>query len=239
MAEGFDDSDKIRRNLVVFSTAIIVGAFLSVRIDGSMKLLGIAEIAKPEPWKVWFVLAAMVLYQLVRYRFDGETGQLFVQARDFLRGVAAPRVGRYLSRRLHRDILRTGTSPVLESNVLTDAIIDLSRPQVPGQSVGRGEWVLASLSMTGMHEGGVWQGRHHFSIGIVAGDSTRATTTYADYKAPKHVRVPISIRAVLLLIFYSKIGIDLLFPFLVGFSALGVCLWKLSAVLLVGNSWLH
>ncbi|AOY93788.1 hypothetical protein BKK79_20145 [Cupriavidus sp. USMAA2-4] len=235
MAEGFDDSDKIRRNLVVFSTAILVGAFLSVKIDGNMKLLGIAEIAKPEPWKVWSVLASMVLYQIIRYRFDGETGQLFAQARDFLRGVSAPLVGKYLCRRLHRDILRTGTSPVLESTVLTDAIRHLSSHQVPGQPDGSEEWVLAPLSMTGMHEGGVWQGRHHFSIGIVAGDSTRVTATYADYNAPKHVRVPISVRAVLQLVFYSKVGIDLLFPFLVGFSALGVCFWKLGAALLVGT----
>lgn len=235
MAEGFDDSDKIRRNLVVFSTAILVGAFLNVKIEGSAKLLGIAEIAKPEPWKVWFVLSALVIYQLTRFRFDGGTGLLLHSAKEYLRNVTAPRVGNYLVRRLGRDIRRSGQSPVLVSTVLVDAIRNLEVLDVPGQLHSRtDEWKLASLTMTGAHEGGIWKGRHYFDVVTSAGESMRSTRTYADYSVPVLARPFIAARSLFQLVFYSKIGVDLLFPYLVGFGALGVCAWKFATAVLKG-----
>jgi len=240
MPEGFDDSDKIRRNLVVFSTAIIVGASLGVKVEGGAKLLGFAELAKPEPWKVWSVMACLLLYQIARYRFDDATDKLLEKAQEQYRKAVVPQIGRYLGRRLLRDIQRSGTSSLLESTALMDSIQSLEAKDVPGVESSGAPWQLAQLRMTGKHEGAVWRGRHNFQVVLtVDGEgsqgNSRSTSAFADYTTPRFIKPPIVLYALARVAFYSKTGIDLLFPYLLGFTALLVCLWKIFAPLL--NGW--
>ncbi len=208
------------------SSAILVGAFLGVKVEGSAKLLGLAEISHPEPWKVWLVLTVAILYLIIRYRFDPSTEELAKQTKEQFGLLAVPRVGRYLSRQLFLDLQSKGSSKVLENSILPDAINSLGETQVPGQ-VGTPK--LASLALLNQHEGGIWQGRHHFHIALSVGESLRGTSSFADYRTPLHIRLPIAFYAFVRLILYSKVGINVLFPYLMGGAALIVCGWKLSA----------
>lgn len=64
-----DDDDKIRRNLVVMSVAILLVAFLDVPVQ-QVLAKAIAEDWKPSLARGWFAAFAVLFYFALRYRFD-------------------------------------------------------------------------------------------------------------------------------------------------------------------------
>lgn len=62
-----DEDSKVRRNLVVYSTVVIVVTFLGIQpMQILLKLLGV-ENGKIEPWRVWTVSAAVLMYLWLRF----------------------------------------------------------------------------------------------------------------------------------------------------------------------------
>lgn len=96
-----DEDDKVRRNLVMFSMAILLFAWLDVPLAAvAAKLLG----DKPEgpqvvlaPWKVWSAVAALLIYLILRYRFSDEASKGFSALRADQQAAYAMRVARHLT----------------------------------------------------------------------------------------------------------------------------------------------
>ncbi|MFJ4294423.1 hypothetical protein ACIP1U_32390 [Cupriavidus sp. NPDC089707] len=68
-----DTLDKLRRNTVVLSAAIIAAWWLQLKVPEQLRLLGLTEgLPLPAPWRVWVAVAAVHLYCFVRYYLSGE-----------------------------------------------------------------------------------------------------------------------------------------------------------------------
>ncbi len=65
-----DDDDKVRRNLVVFSAAVLASEFLEVHELGLLSHLFSSSHYKPEPWRLTAFAMLVLLYLLLRYRFS-------------------------------------------------------------------------------------------------------------------------------------------------------------------------
>jgi len=66
-----DEDSKVRRNLVVFSTMILVVTFLQVQpVKLIQEALKLQDLGIP-PWKTWVMVALTLAY--LRYRFNTST----------------------------------------------------------------------------------------------------------------------------------------------------------------------
>jgi hypothetical protein len=80
-----DSDDKIRRNLIVVSTAVLVGAWLELPAASVMKrVLGDDISATVQPWRLWAAVLAMLFYLALRYRFSLGAPKAWYDARSEL-----------------------------------------------------------------------------------------------------------------------------------------------------------
>lgn len=71
-----DADDKVRRNLVSFSSAVLLLAWLEVPLN---EVLHKAGVSNPVPaWRAWFAAAAVLLYLWARFHYNGQ-GREFIQ----------------------------------------------------------------------------------------------------------------------------------------------------------------
>lgn len=65
-----DTQDKVRRNLVVFIAAIVIGWFLDLKLTTITKLFVAADIDNVNAGRLWVVTLVVLIYLFLRYRFD-------------------------------------------------------------------------------------------------------------------------------------------------------------------------
>jgi hypothetical protein len=66
-----DTDDKIRRNLVVVSAAVVVGAWLELGAGSVLeRVLGQTTATTITPWRLWAAVLALLAYLALRYRFS-------------------------------------------------------------------------------------------------------------------------------------------------------------------------
>lgn len=71
---GDDTEDKIRRNLVAFSSIVILGAWLDIPLKAiADKALTSGALDQVTPWRVWVAVVAVQAYLILRFRFSAET----------------------------------------------------------------------------------------------------------------------------------------------------------------------
>lgn len=82
-----DSDDKIRRNLIVASTAVLLGAWLELPAASVMKrLLGDDISATVQPWRLWTAALALLVYLILRYKFSpGALRAWFLCKEEFAR----------------------------------------------------------------------------------------------------------------------------------------------------------
>ncbi|RQM45240.1 hypothetical protein EHZ19_25060 [Paraburkholderia bannensis] len=68
-----DTPDKLRRNVVALSAAILTIAFFHLSFKPTGNLLGLAEVGNVSPFKVWLDLATVLLYVGLRYHHADDT----------------------------------------------------------------------------------------------------------------------------------------------------------------------
>ncbi|SOE48684.1 hypothetical protein SAMN05446635_0235 [Burkholderia sp. OK233] len=97
-----DLPDKLRRNVVVLSAAIVAVNVFHLSFKPSGMLLGFAEVGHVTPLKAWLALSAVLVYLFLRYWFYEDTDQeLTLLAQEFQnRRYAA--IKRHLERALER-----------------------------------------------------------------------------------------------------------------------------------------
>jgi len=62
-----DSEDKLRRNLVVFAAAILGTVILQPKLAHNGQLLGFIETKDVDPFRMWGVIAAILVYLIYRY----------------------------------------------------------------------------------------------------------------------------------------------------------------------------
>ena len=69
-----DTQDKVRRNLVVFSAAIVIGWFLDLKLTAITQLfVSTSDLINADARKLWIVTFAVLVYLFLRYKFDTAT----------------------------------------------------------------------------------------------------------------------------------------------------------------------
>lgn len=90
-----DTTDKVRRNIVTFSAAILGTSFLQLKLE-KFGMIGI-DLSGVSPLRVWIVLFAVLVYLFMRYHFDDNTHKEREKSyRDFIAS-RAPIVARMIS----------------------------------------------------------------------------------------------------------------------------------------------
>ena len=109
---GDDTDDKIRRNLVAFSSVVILGAWLGLPLSAvADRVLAAGTVDKLEPWRVWSAVVAELVYLVLRFRFSKETRSDAFAAREEWRKVVRRQVERLLRRDFHRFVQTGRDSP--------------------------------------------------------------------------------------------------------------------------------
>lgn len=89
-----DDDDKVRRNLVVMSTAILLVAFLDVPVQ-SMLSKGVSADWQPSLARGWLAAFVVLFYMAMRFRFHPASSNAFGEVhtfhRDLLRRIVSTR----------------------------------------------------------------------------------------------------------------------------------------------------
>jgi hypothetical protein len=67
-----DEDDKVRRNLVMVSSAILISAWLEVPFAAFIGKLVDISYVKPDSWKVWVVGFFVMIYLALRYSFSSD-----------------------------------------------------------------------------------------------------------------------------------------------------------------------
>lgn len=97
-----DSEDKLRRNLVVFAAAILGTMILQPKLAHNGQILGFIETKDVDPFRMWAVIAAILLYLIYRYWHS----KARVDAWRHWTGFADSRANRFLERRLSDVIAR-------------------------------------------------------------------------------------------------------------------------------------
>lgn len=240
-----DTPDKLRRNIVVLSAAILAIAFFHLSFKPTGTLLGFAEVGNVSAFKVWLALSAVLAYAFLRYRFDAATGESLSAMRDefdrFVKLAVTHRAERAVSRYLiqgtqHwlpywiRDIdrfvdqvakdaafLGTDTRPV--SAEIRATRRELSRDSDlfcdEADSPWRGEFTFTYAAQ--------WEFDGGTSFGSCGGYS-KSAYIYEMYGLGR----PMLLATALLRAPHSKGAIDVVLPFVLSGLAMLVCLYKIA-----------
>lgn len=95
-----DEDSKIRRNLVVASTLVVLAWWLRLPLDKlSEKMFGVSSAPGLE-WRVWLAAIVVLLYLLHRFRFAGEAAGAFVQWRNSRSNLRQELIQRHFEKRM-------------------------------------------------------------------------------------------------------------------------------------------
>lgn len=224
-----DTQEKIRRNVVTLSAAIVAIFFIDPAIKDQVSLLGIAHLEKINPTKLWVCVTVALFYLGLRYRFGDQTlQQLSLMREEYLR-FRRKRMELKLTAEM-RDFLRFGAKPKLIADPQSYANELIEAAAVPPNSK------IKSIKIIADRLYGEWpfsRGDVGFTVDIEWGDGrtfVRDKGRDCRYQIPIHSRIGINVFAFLRLAIYSKSGVDVLAPIVLVCIAMALCVWKLIAL---------
>lgn len=221
-----DTPDKLRRNVVALSAAILAVFFLNLSFKPSASLLGIADVGNLAAWKVWLCLSVVLVYMFLRYRFDDATEvalkSMQAEYHDFVAMMLARLGQRVAERYLLRGHLPSWTQGLDALNDaewqaygtrygrLRSVKVDIG---VRTDSPDRFDTVFICREIDGKWDrDGVWK---------------RSISSSFSFKAPGPLRVLVRCKAAWRTV-YSKGAVDVAVPFALAALAASVCLIRLG-----------
>lgn len=157
-----DEDTKIRRNLVMVSSAILVSAWLHIPLLGVWDKL--FQVSKPDDWKVWVVEFALLIYLGLRYRFSDEGSHYVTTAASELDTIRRHRATDFAQSEANR-LTKTGVESPIFKGELSTLISHLTkdRPQVANDM--RPEMLVTLVEQS--------QSAWEFTIGVAASWDTK------------------------------------------------------------------
>jgi hypothetical protein len=222
-----DLPDKLRRNVVVLSAAIVAITLFHLSFKPTGTLLGFAEVGKITPLKVWLALTVVLVYVFLRYWFhddtDSERARL-VQEFDNRRFAL---IMGHLKRAAEQYLMRRRTPRCLID------FDDFAEEKI-ARFADRGRLTRA-IANPGLDRDAhsPWRGNVRFSLYLQWADGNHFQNTFGrsyTFQLPKPLVAWIVLRGVLRTATYSKSSVDVLVPIGLAALAAGMCVFQLLTV---------
>lgn len=226
---SFDDTtEKVRRNVVVLSSGIIIASALDLQTDQASKLFGVIELQSIGTLRFWLILSIVLIYVFLRYWFDSET---FSQKSRLLSELSIIRLDvltKYLKFEVKQAFKKNTLPPSIDNfeelkkpellvryenhESLSEINIDLSIERSPGSSWSG--WVLPDYQLE-------WDKKHF---------STKSGGNRYQFVLSKNKENFLEVISFVKLFLYSKSSVDFLIPILLFVISLGICLSKMAII---------
>ncbi|GAB6847580.1 hypothetical protein [Paraburkholderia kururiensis] len=221
-----DLPDKLRRNVVVLSAAIVAITVFHLSFKPSGTLLGFAEVGNVTPLKVWLALSAVLAYVFLRYWFHDDTDRDLRALVDHYRGLRYAAIQRRLTADVRAYLLRHRRQPrwtegfeAVEGDVFAQAYADFGGP------------AAVDLKPSVQHpDHSPWSGDVGFTIAVQwRGGQSRGLSggQRYQYRLPRLVATAIAGESMLRTATYSKSAVDLLVPIALSIAAGAMCVGQL------------
>jgi len=212
-----DTDEKIRRNLIVASTAVLLGAWLNLPALAIVKrVLGEDAGSSVQPWRLWAAVIALLLYLSLRYRFSDGVRHAWDTNRAEFQSFRIAAMDAMLVSEAKR-YTKTGAESSafyseLNSYVASRGGTRKTRPEIALNKIthhtpGKGE---AELSLS-------WSAEH-------VSDSSDRPIGFELSKQDSRIA---NARALVRLLAYSRSSTSMLVPSTMAALALGISTWRL------------
>lgn len=227
-----DDNDKTRRNLVVWSAAIIAVWSLDIRIGQVAGEVWVLKGSGAAPWKLWMAASLVHAYLWVRYRFspDGvQTQASWALSRREL-------FDEYVWRRLRTEAVALGKNRLPTRSWITklDTVQALREQFTPKQTDSGISWEVSAHESTAVAAG------HKASTRKLFGEFLLIARTLAGghpqksqrqrIEVPKLRSLAFGLRARVVAALYSEASAKAVLPRILAAIAAAVLAWQLGAV---------
>ena len=213
-----DSDEKIRRNLIVASAAVLIGAWLKLpTLAITKRIFGEDAATAVAPWRLWAALIAVLVYLVLRYKFSNGARHDWETARAEFQEFRLARMTAVLVGEARR-YTKTGAESrafhgALESYVKSRVGTHSTRPEITftkttHRSLGKGE---VEISLAWPAEG--------------IGDSSDRPV---GFELSKLQMITTYLAALLRLLGYSQSSTSLLVPVAMATTALGISIWRLG-----------
>lgn len=223
-----DDDDKVRRNLMVASVLVLLYFWLDVPRDViTERLLGSSAKVQLSQWRVWAVIAAAIAYQLHRFWSVSGESEEWRRASGLLDSLRSNRLQTMANSEVQRMREHGGrfqhlspTPPDKYRSIGINATQREDLPPVDARWIQQWNKPISNDS---------WY--HAMHIGPSKDSQAQEHSPLLHLHVPARMRWRHDVPAMLWLLktrFFSDFGI----PYLLGYAALLVALWNLSAAAL-------
>lgn len=223
-----DTPDKVRRNAVTFSAAIIGMSFLQVKIE-KLGILGI-ELTGISSLRACIALLVVLIYLFLRYHFDENTGEEWDLAKKAFILARAPYIALILSKDA-LSMLEKGSSlrHLTNERWITD---DFNAVQKQA-----GQFTHATMQATSpsnfSERIGSTQLTAIFHRSRTDGDHWAALHRSSEYKLPKHIWYLRTAQTALRQAIYSRSSVNVFLPYILAASAAVILVSKIIDGLLL------
>jgi hypothetical protein len=223
-----DLPDKLRRNVVVLSAAIVAITVFHLSFRPTGTLLGFAEVGNVTPLKVWLALTAVLVYMFQRYWFDEQTDKERAQLVAEFSSRRFAQIAWHLSSSVeqyfvHQRPLRLLTDPYDLSDLVPDRLGNAGRPK------------RAAVQVTVERSANsAWQGKVRYAVELEWASGHRLTPLnggfghFYGFQFPGCLAAWIIVRCALRTATYSKGAVDTLVPIGLASVAFGICVFQLA-----------
>jgi hypothetical protein len=221
-----DLPDKLRRNVVVLSAAIVAITVFHLSFKPTGTLLGFAEVGNVTPLKVWLTLSVALAYMFLRYWFHDETDEDLRALVDHYKGARYAAIQRCLTADVRAYLLQRRRQPLWtegfaaqEDDMFAQAYADFGGP------------AAVDLRPTVQHpEHSPWSGEVGFTIAVDwPGGQHRGMSggRQHPYRLPRYIAMRIAVGTALRTATYSKGSVDVLVPIGLAAIAAAMCVFQL------------
>jgi hypothetical protein len=228
---SFDDTaEKVRRNVVILSSAIIIAWFLNLHVDRASKLFGVIELESTPPIKLWGLAIIIMIYVFLRYWFDEKTRSQKNHLYSELSIIKLNILSAYLKFEISQSFKKNKAPPSIHNfeelkkpdlliryenqESLSEVNIDLSIERNP-ESLWSG-WVLPDYQLE-------WDKKHF---------STKTGGNRYQFILSNNRRKFLELVSYINLFLYSKSSVDFLIPILLCTISVGICISQLVSIYL-------
>lgn len=224
---SFDDTaNKVRRNVVVLSSGIIIASVLELQTDQASKLFGVIELQSVSTLRFWILLSIILIYVFLRYWFDSETSTQKSRLLSELSIIRLDVLTKYLKYEVKQAFKKNKLPPSIHNfdelkkpelliryknkEFLSKINIDLSIERSPGSPWSG--WVLPDYQLE-------WDKKYF---------STKNGGNRYQFVISENKEKILEVISYMKLSLYSKSSVDFLIPIFLFVISLIICLSKLT-----------
>lgn len=220
-----DDDDKIRRNLVLVSSFILICGWLGISEISFIEKF-ISQSVSLSTWKVTTLFLVILLYLSLRFRFSDGTKKDLGRLIGEWNAIRLANVDRRIS-----SLLKAFTKSHKDTNVFTPNLSVYFKEQASDSVISnRNDWNLISLEATRVEPKDVWHGEVRMAIALGTNDgytSSRAGGNSISYSFTGYERYRLLVLSAFKLVTYTKGAIDFIAPIALAVIAFLFLVYKL------------